>query len=261
MPEARTSGKIASSKKKVDGLNTLESAATILGLTALATGGYLYAGVWPASQIFGPTLLAGRNPQEIALTFDDGPNERCTPELLEILARHRVRATFFMVGKYIRQRPDIARAVQAAGHLVGNHTMTHPMLMGCSAKQIREELRGCKALLEDTLGAPVHYFRPPFGARRPYVLREARALDLTPVMWNVTGHDWNPCPAEQVQNTLTQGIARNQQRRRGSNLLLHDGGHLEMGADRSHTLRAVDWLLVQDRVGRRFVTIDQWNQA
>lgn len=241
-------------------MNPLATSGAILGLAALSAGGYLYAGVWPTSQIFGKTLVAGHNRQEIALTFDDGPNERCTPELLEILARHQVRATFFMVGKYIRQRPDLARAVHEAGHLVGNHTMTHPMLMGCSRKQIREELRDCKALLEDTLGTAIHYFRPPFGARRPYVLREAKALGLTPVMWNVTGHDWNPCPSEQVERTLTAGIAKNQKQARSSNLLLHDGGHLEMGADRSHTLRAVDWLLSQGREDRSYVTVDAWSR-
>jgi peptidoglycan/xylan/chitin deacetylase (PgdA/CDA1 family) len=241
-------------------VNLIESSIVAAGAAGLAVGGYFYAGIWPASQIFGRTLRAGRDPREMALTFDDGPNDRCTLPLLDILAKHDVRATFFMVGQYVRQRPDIARAVRDAGHLVGNHTVTHAMLMRCSAAQVREEIAGCNAILEDTLGQPVRYFRPPFGARRPFVLRYARSLGLTPVMWNVTGYDWNPRPAEEVAGILTAGIRRNQKRQRASNLLLHDGGHLAMGADRSHTLRAVEMLLAQGREGREFVTVDRWNE-
>jgi peptidoglycan/xylan/chitin deacetylase (PgdA/CDA1 family) len=240
-------------------VNLIETSIAAAGASGLAVGGYFYAGIWPASQVFGRTLRPGRHPDEIALTFDDGPNDRCTLPLLEILAKYDVRATFFMVGRYVRQRPDIARAVRDAGHLIGNHTVTHAMLLRCSATQVREELTGCNAILEDVLGQRVGYFRPPFGARRPYVLRYARSLGLTPVMWNVTGYDWNPRPAEEVAGILTKGIARNRRRGCGSNLLLHDGGHLAMGADRSHTLRAVEMLLAQGGEGRKYVTVDRWS--
>ena len=97
--------------------------------SAVAAGGTLaYAALHPQSQLFGRTLIAGDDPSEIALTYDDGPNDAATMQLLEVLARHNVCASFFMIGGFVRQRPEIARAVHAAGHLVGNHTMTHPWL-------------------------------------------------------------------------------------------------------------------------------------
>src|SRR5207244_3468160 len=83
-------------------------------------------------------------------------------------------------------------AASAAGQLIGNHTVTHPWLAWQSAARIRQELAGCNAALEDTLGGPVHLFRPPHGARRPYVLRVARDLGLTTVQWNVMAGDWTP---------------------------------------------------------------------
>ena len=228
------------------------------GAAGLVAGGYAYAALWPESQIFGNTILAGSAEEEIALTFDDGPNEACTEELLDVLVRHQVRATFFMVGQYVRQNPALARRVREAGHLVGNHTVTHPLLPGVSSRRVREELAGCNAILEDALGEPVRYFRPPFGGRRPDVLRIAGELGLTPVMWNVTGHDWAEKSADEVYGIVKAGISRNQRRGHGSNVLLHDGGHQELEADRSRTLRAVERLLSQDSEGLQFVTVNRW---
>src|ERR1035437_6913950 len=94
----------------------------------LAVGGFAYASLWPTSQIFGRTLIAGNDGDEVALTFDDGPNDAATPQLLEVLARHEVRATFFNMGNFARGRPEIVRQVAAAGHVLGNHTMSHPRL-------------------------------------------------------------------------------------------------------------------------------------
>ena len=211
-----------------------------LGLVA---GGLMYASVWPTSQIFGRTLIAGGDPGQIALTFDDGPNDAATPELLDVLARHGVRATFFSIGNFVRQRREITRAVVAAGHLLGNHTMSHPKLSMEPAARVRQELMDCSAVLEDLTGVAVRFFRPPFGARRPVVLRIARELGLVPVTWNVTGYDWNPIGADGILKNLDAGIARNRRRECGSNLLLHDGSHRGMSWQRMDTVRAVDRLL------------------
>jgi peptidoglycan-N-acetylglucosamine deacetylase len=232
------------------------SASLLTGLTA---GAYAYAAQWPTSQIFGRTVIAGSDIHELALTFDDGPNDPYTMELLDLLALHQARAIFFLIGDFVRRHPDIARAVRQAGHLVGNHTMSHPSLMWERPARVREELVGCTAAIEDATGEAVKYFRPPFGARRPDVLRTARELGLTPVMWNITAHDWDATNAEALAARVQRGIQSNQLRRRGSSVLLHDGGHSELGTDRSVTLAATRMLL-ESWVGSglRIVTVDAW---
>ncbi len=234
---------------------TVTAGAAALGL---AVSGCAYASLWPTSQIFGRTLIAGDDGDEIALTFDDGPNDAATLQLLEVLARHGVAATFFAMGDFAHARPEIVREVVAAGHVLGNHTMSHPRMSTQSAARIRQELADCNAVLEDVTGGAVKFFRPPFGARRPYVLRAARELGLTPVMWNVTGYDWNPIGVDGILANLDKGIAKNRRRGRGSNLLLHDGGHRAMGAARMDTVRAVDRLLLARTTAMRFVSVDAW---
>ena len=161
-------------------------------------------------------------------------------QLLEVLARHSVRASFFMIGRFVQQRPEIVRAVHAAGHLVGNHTMTHPWLAWQPERVIRDELRGCNQALEDVLGTPVRYMRPPHGARRPAVLRIARELGLTLVQWNVMGNDWAPVGVDGVLRNVQRGLQTVRARGRGANILLHDGYDERMGADRSATVHATD---------------------
>lgn len=234
-------------------------------VTALAAGSYAYAGMWPGSQIFGPCIVAAKRPTQIALTYDDGPADPDTFHLLEVLAKHGVRATFFMIGRFVRQRPEIARAVAAAGHLIGNHTMTHPLLLIRSPDAVRQQLRDCNAALEDALGAAVQWFRPPHGSRRPDILRSARELDLTTVMWNAMGFDWRPTTSEAVVQHVLRGFRKNQRRGNATNALLHDGGQAEHGQDRSHTVAATDRLISywKDDFAQRgeiceFVTPEAW---
>jgi peptidoglycan/xylan/chitin deacetylase (PgdA/CDA1 family) len=234
---------------------------TAAGITAgvLAVGGYHYAALWPPSQVFGRSLIAGSDLLEVALTFDDGPNDPYTSQLLEVLARHQVAAAFFVIGRFVRQRPQIVRALHRAGHTVGCHTMTHPRLMYMGLKRIRAEIGEATALIEDTIGDQVRFFRPPFGARHPGVFRVLSELRLTPVLWNVNARDWKADSAADIERRLEHGILRNQRRKRGSNLLLHDGGHLAMGTDRRRTLTATANLLATARSqGLRFVTLDHW---
>lgn len=241
--------------------HTVTLAITAAAAAGIAVGGALaYAGLAPQSQLFGRTLIAGDDPDQLALTYDDGPNDAATMQLLEVLARHNTRATFFMIGRFVRQRPDIARAVHVAGHLIGNHTMSHPWLAWQPERVIREELRGCNQALEDALGAPVRYLRPPHGARRPAVFRVARELSLTLVQWNVMGNDWAPIGAGGVLHKVQRGLEVARERGRGANILLHDGFDQRMGADRSAAVEATDRLLTDMLArGGRFVTVDTWS--
>ncbi|MDQ2835391.1 MAG: polysaccharide deacetylase family protein [Acidobacteriota bacterium] len=236
------------------------TAAAVTGGAIALAGGLTYAALSSQSQMFGRVLIAGRNPDEIALTYDDGPNDEVTERLLDIFSRHQVRVTFFLIGRFVRQRPQIARAIVDAGHLVGNHTMTHPWLAWQSERRIREELGGCNAVLEDVLGVGVRYFRAPHGARRPAVLRVAGEMGLVPVQWNVISSDWTGDGAELIAARTVAGIARNQNRGRGSNVVLHDGGQAGLGQPRQQTVEATEMLLQRygGAGGMKFVTVDHW---
>ncbi len=231
-----------------------------VGLLVTAVASRLIAsGLQPESQLFGPTLVAGNDPAEWALTYDDGPNPRSTPELLDALARHNARATFFMVGKFVREEAELVRRVHAAGHLVGNHTMSHPFLANKSLRFVSREVRDCNALLEDTIGAPVGYFRAPFGARRPAILRFLRDEGIVPVQWNAQGNDWEANGVEAILARIAPGLARARARGRGANILLHDGFDKQQGFDRTSTVQATEALLRNaGRKGIRLVTVDAW---
>jgi peptidoglycan/xylan/chitin deacetylase (PgdA/CDA1 family) len=241
-------------------MNAPTIAAVAVTTTGLVAGGYSYAALSAQSQLFGKVLIASQNRNEIALTYDDGPNDMVTERLLEVLAHHDVRATFFLIGRYVRQRPQIVRAIAAGGHVIGNHTMTHPWLAWQPATRIREELAGCNAVLEDTLGNPVRYFRPPHGARRPTVLRIAHDLGLTTVQWNILPKDWKPIGARKIAARAIRGITGNQQSGRASNIVMHDGGQNGLGQPRLPTVEATELLLKKynSQNGIQFVTVDSW---
>jgi peptidoglycan-N-acetylglucosamine deacetylase len=221
------------------------------GVTAAVAAGY--QSMAPTGQWYGRTFTGlPSGIKQLALTYDDGPNDPHTLHLLEVLAKHNVRATFFLIGRYVQQRPDIIRELATAGHAIGNHTFTHPLLTLKSAAEIREELQSCRKAVHDAIGEHSNLFRPPFGGRRPAVLRIARELGLEPIMWNVTGYDWNAPPAEQIERKVSGKI------RGGNVILLHDGGHKQMGADRSQTVLATDHLLARCKAeGYNFATIPE----
>jgi peptidoglycan-N-acetylglucosamine deacetylase len=239
---------------------SITTTAAALTAAALLAGGCTYAALSAQSQIFGKVLIAGRDPNEIALTYDDGPNDVVTERLLELLASFNVRASFFLIGNFVRQRPQIVRAIATAGHLIGNHTMSHPWLAWQSSARIREELAGCNAAIEDALGAPIRFFRAPHGARRPVVLHIARELGLTPVQWNILPGDWKPIDAKAIAARTIRAITRNQRRNRASNIVLHDGGQAGLGQPRLPSVEATKLLLQRysPQTGTRFVTVDSW---
>ncbi len=223
----------------------------LIGAVAVAASAVGYQSMAPTGQWYGRTMtrLPGGG-KRIALTYDDGPNDPHTLRLLEVLAKHEVKATFFMIGRFVRERPEIAREVARAGHVIGNHTFTHPLLIFASAARTRSELLDCRAALSDAVGEHSNLFRPPFGGRRPATLCIVRELGMEPVMWNVTGYDWNAPSAAVIEKKVAR------QMRGGDLILLHDGGHKVMGADRTQTAIATDNLIRRYKdQGYGFVTL------
>ena len=217
----------------------------MLGL-AIATGALVgattagYQSLAPTGRWFGRAFCQGRRgSKQIALTFDDGPNDPHTLHLLDVLSKHNVHATFFLIGRYVHQRPDIAAEIAKRGHVVGNHTFTHPLLIFQSPESIRREITQCRDAIHEAVGGHSNLFRPPWGGRRPAVFHIARQLGLEPVMWNITGHDWKSPLPEIIEQKVGLNI------RGGDVILLHDGSHAAFGANRSATVTATDRLIAR----------------
>ena len=239
----------------------ISAGAGAAGLLGLAAGGYAYAALWPASTLFGHALTARRRPGELALTFDDGPNPAWTPQLLDVLASHAVHATFFLVGRYAQAEPALVERIVAAGHVVGNHSWSHPNLAITAAARVRLELAQTCDTLEQITGKRVDWFRPPFGARRPAVLKIARALGMTPVLWNAMTSDWSEPSADRIAQRLMAKIDHQQRNGWAANIVLHDGGHLALGANRGPSVAAAGQLLARYESTHRFVTLDRWSDG
>jgi len=226
-----------------------------------------YGAVHPRAQLFGRTICRTNSALKLALTFDDGPNPSMTPKLLDLLDRYNARATFFLIGRYARECPELVKETVARGHLVGNHTETHPNLFRLSRREIRIELRLCHDAISNALGSPPKWFRPPFGFRNPWVVPSARELGYRTVMWTLLPGDWKEQPLEWLIPRL-KPIADHVQRGSGNDsrptagtgdvLCLHDGTHRQMNGDRSRTLAALEhWLPRWRDLGLEFVTIEE----
>ncbi len=224
----------------------------LLGAAALATWAGFHT-MWPTSQVYGRTFI-GLPPGSrlLALTYDDGPNDPYTWRLLEVLQRYGVKATFFLIGRFVQQKPEIARALVTAGHAIGNHTWDHPNLIFTPAADLRRQLQLTQRAIFDATGLEPKLFRPPFGGRRPVTLRMARHLGLQPVMWNVSSDDWKVSSAEQIVGNVSRRI------RGGNVILLHDGEFHCIGVDRSLSIAATDRLLSRYKAeGYEFVTVPE----
>jgi peptidoglycan/xylan/chitin deacetylase (PgdA/CDA1 family) len=227
--------------------------AEITGGVALA-GLATWAGLesmWPTLHAYGRTFIGLRpGSRQLALTYDDGPNDPDTLRLMEVLARHNVKATFFVLGRFVREKPEIVQQLVAAGHVIGNHTWDHPHLIFASNSELRRQVLQTQSAVFDACGVTPSLFRPPFGGRRPGTLSTVRELGLEPVMWKVTCFDWKPTSADKV-------FAHAQKQIRGGDvILMHDGDQLAMGADRGHSVAATDRLVAQYKTqGYDFVTI------
>jgi len=236
----------------------------IVSTVAVASAGVVaYGAVNSRAQLFGKTLCRTNWPRKLSITFDDGPNPSLTPELLDLLERYNAKATFFVIGKFARECADLVRETAARGHLIGNHTQTHPNLFWLSPAAIRDEMEQCTGVIGKVLGAPPKWFRPPYGFRNPWVVPAATKLSMRTVMWTLLPGDWKPRPFETLIRSI-QPIANHAEQNRdqshgtGDVLCLHDGGHRGLHADRTNTLKALEYWLPRWRdLGLEFVTIEE----
>ncbi len=152
----------------------------------------------------------------VALTFDDGPDPRLTPRVLEALDRAGVVATFLVVGSCVEAQPDLVHDMVTAGHEVGTHTMTHPDLSRASGAATVHELVGAATVVEATAGVPARWFRPPWGHLTGAAVRAAAELGQDTLFWSTSAHGLGPSPealAEGLAARLAPGVI----------VALHDG--------------------------------------
>jgi cellulose synthase/poly-beta-1,6-N-acetylglucosamine synthase-like glycosyltransferase/peptidoglycan/xylan/chitin deacetylase (PgdA/CDA1 family) len=192
---------------------------------------------YPSSYVI--TQWGGGDRKKIALTFDDGPNARFTPQVLDILCRYQVPATFFIIGLNAELNPEFLKRIMDEGHEIGNHTFTHPNITEISHWLLRLELNATERLLESRLGRCSLFFRPPYGEETyigPDTPDQARSLlrisqlGYYTVGMGIDPNDWGtPGVDEIVNRTINQAVTE-----KGNIVLLHDGG-----GDRSQTVAAL----------------------
>jgi peptidoglycan-N-acetylglucosamine deacetylase len=240
-----------------------------LPAAVIVTGGVAaYGAVYPRAQLFGSTACRTNSPRKLAITFDDGPNPAITPQLLDLLDRYQAKATFFVIGRFVRECPDLVKETAARGHVIGNHTEAHRNLAWLGPAQVTVELRLCHHAISNALGAPAKWFRPPYGFRNPWVIPAANELGCKTAMWTLIPGDWLERPVEWLIRRM-QPIATRAQRNAaqssgaraaatGDVLCLHDGYHRELNYDRTRTLAALEhWLPRWRDLGLHFVTMDE----
>jgi peptidoglycan/xylan/chitin deacetylase (PgdA/CDA1 family) len=230
-----------------------------LASLVVVAAGVTFAGLQsmlPRSQFYGASFNAAPGSRRLSLTYDDGPNDASTLPLLEVLAKYQVRATFFLLGRYVEARPQLAHAVADAGHVIGNHGYSHRNLIFLSANETRRELTRASQAIETATGVWPVLFRPPFGGRRPGTFTIARECGMTPIMWRVSGNDWKAGSAESIAQRVCSAV------KGGEVILLHDGGHQAQGTDRSLTVRATDEVIRRCQgEGYQFVTVPEMMQV
>jgi peptidoglycan/xylan/chitin deacetylase (PgdA/CDA1 family) len=203
---------------------------------ALATGFAMAGAAWAvrgrSSTAFGHSVHHGHTGRKsIALTFDDGPAPS-TPAFLDVLAEYRIPATFFQIGSNVLKHPDIARAVLAAGHELGNHSHTHLNFALRSPALIEDDFTRAQDAIGDTTGLRPTLMRAPYGVRWFGFRRMQAKLGLTGVMWTVIGLDWKLPAAAIAERVLSHATP-------GGIVCLHDGRDTRANPDVTPALEAV----------------------
>jgi peptidoglycan/xylan/chitin deacetylase (PgdA/CDA1 family) len=225
------------------------------GFGVAAVGMLAYGLGAPTSTLLGPALVREESvpgaPREVALTFDDGPSVPYTGQVLDILRRNHVHATFFLCGANAERYPDLVRRIKAEGHEIGNHTYSHPYLYLMDREKIAAEIDRTQETLQKISGERPRLFRPPFGVRWFTLWSLLRERGLTMVLRSVRGYDGR-LGADGIAKTTLDQLAP------GAIILLHDGfeTHEPAEVDRSATVRALPAIISgAQRAGYRFARL------
>lgn len=194
----------------------------------------------PASEALLPEL-AVRESKKIALTFDDGPHPVYTQEMLDLLEREKVPATFFLLGQNVELYGELVKEISDEGHLIGNHTYHHVQITTLPAEQAYEEIDKTSSLIKELTGKGTEYVRPPFGTWNEGLETK---LDLIPVMWTIDTLDWTTQNVDWIVNQVVKNAKEN------DIILMHDSYESTVQA-------AERIIMLLEADGFEFVTVDE----
>jgi len=195
-------------------------------------------------------LSASRDTRKVALTFDDVPDPRFTPAVLDVLRDKKVSATFFVVGTRSAKHPEILRRIHREGHNIGNHSFSHPDLSKLSLEKVQGQIGRAEKVIQAIVGFKPRLIRPPYGEILPSHLEWARNQGYTVVNWDVDSSDWRQLSAQEVYGNVTRTV------RPGSVVLMHAGGGA--GQNLSGTVMALPRMIDRLRAqGYELVTLTE----
>ncbi|MBI2873967.1 MAG: polysaccharide deacetylase family protein [Firmicutes bacterium] len=227
-------------------LAILALALNLLPPGLLDLPGFQWAQRWSGAD---PRIVRWVNTEvkAVALTFDDGPDPVYTPDLLELLSARKVKATFFLIGKMVDARPDLARLLVLQGHELGNHSYNHPPMAHLSREEVDFQLQEASKIIEKATGMRPRYFRPPLNSHNDQLVSAVVSGGMTFIHWSVDSRDWE---SNSVDGIAGRVLTHAQP---GDIILFHDHG-----GDRSVTIKAVEKVI--DGLSARgyvFVTIGE----
>lgn len=186
--------------------------------------------------------------KKVALTFDDGPDSKWTPRILDILKEKKVSATFFVIGKQAQKYPDVLRRIKAEGHVIGNHTFSHVDLTKLTAQQIDQEIEKCTQTIYDITGNKPRILRPPFGFHNKTVDDVVYAKGGIIVLWSLDTEDWTGASEPAVKARVLPKMQN------GFIVLQHDGENTKLGGSVKALPEIIDDLQSK---GYTFATISE----
>lgn len=185
--------------------------------------------------------------KEIALTFDDGPSPLWTSQVLEILKKHNIKATFFLLGKNVKKYPDLVKRIYEEGHNIGAHTYSHLNILTCKKPRAIFEIEETHRQIKEITNYEPYLFRPPYGAYQKKFYHYLKQYNYKIILWTISAEDWNGDGAKKIQNRVLS------QMRNGSIILFHDGG-----GNRSPTIEVLNTIIEKTKnMGYNFVTIEE----
>lgn len=206
----------------------------------------------PICSILGRSIRRGiGSNHQIALTFDDGPHPYFTPKILDVLDKHDVTASFFVVGNRLEKFPDITWQTCQLGHTIGNHTYSHPSLLFSGRKTVLAEMSHCDRLITQIIGKKAALFRPPFGRCNFAAYSVAQMLGYEIVFWSLDPRDWERKRPATIINQVVNQIHP------GAIVLLHDGQGDVISKDRSASVEVLEKIIpIIKRSGYDLVNLD-----